>query len=254
MFRQIFWTTLFFTALCGCATAEDPVNAGETPVIAEEDSELKAVTTLTEKDDGRTVAYAVGQKIVVALASNPTTGYDWANTTVEQTLGDPLITFVKGSSSAVGAGGTTKIMWFITEGMKGKHSVTLAYQRSWEKKPTKTIHLTFDIGAPKAIALGDGDNGKTVAVKAGDNVVLALSSNATTGYKWTVTSTDKTFGYPTEIYSMSCGAVGGGGVQTFTWKTASPLNLTGSHSVALSYTRSGDKTPSKTFGFTAKIQ
>lgn len=247
MIRPIFATCLFLTAMCACATAE-------VPAVEEEDAELKAATTLTEKDDGRTVSFAVGQKIWIALASNPTTGYDWANTTTELTLGDPLITFVKGSSSAVGSGGTTKIMWFVTEGMTGKHSVTLAYQRSWEKKPTKTVHFTFNISAFPATSLSDADNGKTATVKAGGDLVLSLASNATTGYKWTVTSTDKTFGYPTESYAVVGSGVGAGGTQTFTWKTSGPLSMVGSHNVSLSYARSGDKTPAKTFGFTVKVQ
>lgn len=55
MIRPIFATCLFLTAMCACATAE-------VPAVEEEDAELKAATTLTEKDDGRTVSFAVGQK------------------------------------------------------------------------------------------------------------------------------------------------------------------------------------------------
>ena len=43
----------------GCAATEP---------AASEDADLKAATTLTEKDDGRTVSYNEGQSVIVALA------------------------------------------------------------------------------------------------------------------------------------------------------------------------------------------
>jgi inhibitor of cysteine peptidase len=106
----------------------------------------------------------------------------------------------------------------------------------------------------KSLAVTEADNGKTVTITKGQNLLLKLQSNPSTGYKWAVSSTDKTFGYPTETFVQNNdGAVGSGGVQRFTWKSSSMLNVVGSHTVKLEYKRSGEKTASKTFTFTVKV-
>jgi len=101
--------------------------------------------------------------------------------------------------------------------------------------------------------IGDNDSGKTFAIVEGQNVVLKLSSNPTTGYKWSVVSTDRTFGYPKEDFLGGNGAVGSGGTQKLTWKTKSPLSMVGAHTVKLEYKRGTSGTPAKTFTFTIEI-
>jgi inhibitor of cysteine peptidase len=108
-----------------------------------------------------------------------------------------------------------------------------------------------------SVSLTDLDNGKTVVVSEGKSVNVTLESNATTGYEWSVTSTDRTFGYPTERYvSPSSNAAGAPGKQKFTWKTKSPLSMTGKHHVVLSYARSFEKNvkPAKTFKLTIDVR
>lgn len=249
-------TVVVAVLACGaCSTdAAGTSGAGET------DDDLKQGTTLTEADDGRTVAVVEGQTVLIALASNPTTGFDWAVTSADKALGSPTIKFVKGASTAVGSGGTTKLSWLTTTGgaMVGKHAVTLGYQRSWEKKDAKTFKVTIDVRAAtaaKAVTIDDNDDGAVVVAKAGQEVVLSLASNPTTGFTWTVTSADKSFGFGSSTFKSSgSGAVGAGGTQVFTWKTTGPFSLAGTHKVALQYARAGDKTPDKTFSFAVKIQ
>src|SRR5688572_4989878 len=48
----------------------------------------------------------------------------------------------------------------------------------------------------RSLTLTEQDNGRTVTVTEGQNVVVKLQSNPSTGYKWEVASTDRTFGYP----------------------------------------------------------
>ena len=48
----------------------------------------------------------------------------------------------------------------------------------------------------ETLAVTDADNGKTVTITKGQGLLLKLQSNPTTGYKWAVSSTDRTFGYP----------------------------------------------------------
>lgn len=109
----------------------------------------------------------------------------------------------------------------------------------------------------RAMALDDDDSGKTVDVQAGQNVTVKLSSNATTGYAWKVTQTDRSFGYPKETFvKPSSGAVGAAGAQKFTWKTNSKFAL-GVHTVKLEYRRSFEPAstpPAKTFTFTVNVK
>src|SRR5687768_1448233 len=48
----------------------------------------------------------------------------------------------------------------------------------------------------KSLVLTEADNGRTITVPEGQNVVVKLASNPSTGYEWSVASTDRTFGYP----------------------------------------------------------
>ncbi len=226
--------------------------------VAENDEDLTLGTTLTEPDNGSTVAVLEGQAVLVALASNPTTGYDWAVTSTDKSLPAPTVKYVKGST-ATGGGGTTKLTWTLPSGgaAVGKHTVTLGYRRSWEAKDVKTFTFTLDVKstASKAVQLGDNDNGAVAVVKTGQNLVLTLTSNATTGYSWKVTTTDKTFGYPKEVFvAPTSGAVGAAGQQQFTWATSGPLSMVGTHKVTLKYLKSGSSTAAQTFTFSAKVQ
>jgi inhibitor of cysteine peptidase len=110
----------------------------------------------------------------------------------------------------------------------------------------------------RSLSLTDADNEKTVTVTKGQSLLVKLSANPTTGYKWSVSSTDRTFGYPAYdryLAASSNGPVGSGGIQRFTWKTNSPLNMVGSHTVKLEYKRPWEMNiaPAKTFTFTVKI-
>jgi inhibitor of cysteine peptidase len=108
----------------------------------------------------------------------------------------------------------------------------------------------------KSLAVTDADNGKTVTITKGQNLLLKLPSNPTTGYKWTVSSTDRTFGYPaTESFTANGDAVGSGGIQKFTWKTNGPFDTVGTHKVTLQYSRSWEThvAPAKTFSFSVKV-
>src|SRR5687768_10038911 len=72
----------------------------------------------------------------------------------------------------------------------------------------------------RSLSLTEKDDGKTVTVTEGQNLVVKLQSNPTTGYKWQVVSTDRTFGYPSdERFLRNTDAVGSGGLQRFSWKT-----------------------------------
>lgn len=109
----------------------------------------------------------------------------------------------------------------------------------------------------------DADDGKAFTVEIGKTVALSLSSNGSTGYKWTVVSTTKAFGYPTPregSFQESTGPhVGRGGKQNFVWKLDSPELEPGKtmHVVKLEYRRPFEpaSTPAeKKFSFRVKIK
>ena len=148
-----------------------------------------------------------------------------------------------------------------------------------EAKPGKTDNVKFDHGAPvvldpppsvkfpfklevagpkasTGVVVTEAAKGKTIKVKEGQDLTLALPGNPTTGYQWKVISTDRTFGYPTEKFSPGGPGVGSGGTSQFVWKTKNgPLSMVGKHQVTLEYARPfGARTPdTKTFSFTVDV-
>jgi inhibitor of cysteine peptidase len=114
----------------------------------------------------------------------------------------------------------------------------------------------------RSLSLTEADDGKTVTVTKGQNILVKLQANPTTGYKWVVASTDRTFGYPSSdrftqprASADTSAPVGGGGLQRLTWKTSSVLDMVGSHTVKLEYKRPWETNvaPAKAFTFTVII-
>lgn len=111
----------------------------------------------------------------------------------------------------------------------------------------------------KSLVLTEADNGRTITVPEGQNVVVKLASNPTTGYEWVVASTDRTFGYPYYkrfLPASSDGPVGSGGVQRMTWRTKGALSMVGRHEVKLEYKRPWETNgaAARTFKFVVQIK
>ena len=93
-------------------------------------------TVLTEADNGKTVRLDPQKEVIVALSSNPATGYRWEM--VEQ--GEDAAVMVvanefrpsAGSSERVGAGGVEHFRLRLRK--SGRFTVTFVYRRSWEKE------------------------------------------------------------------------------------------------------------------------
>ena len=86
----------------------------------------------TYVDERETISIGANQEFVIALDSNPTTGYNWEADYDESTL---ILVEEKYSpdekaEGLVGAGGT---QYFQFKALKtGKTEITLTYKRSWE--------------------------------------------------------------------------------------------------------------------------
>jgi inhibitor of cysteine peptidase len=122
------------------------------------------------------------------------------------------------------------------------------------------IYGPFKLDASAAVgqvAIHQIDNGRTVEVKKGENLVVALPSNPSTGYRWHVTGTPRSFGHPatTEFLpGATPRALGAGGTEQFTWKTSGMFPKVGdSGQVTMVYSRGEQGEPSQTFTFTVKV-
>ncbi len=74
------------------------------------------------------------------------------------------------------------------------------------------------------ITLTNADNGKTIQVQVGTEIMINLKENPTTGYRWAVDQTDdKVLPLQSSNYAITPGGgVGGGGTRTFTFITKQP--------------------------------
>ena len=91
-----------------------------------------AVSTYT--DPAQTINVGVNQEFMIALDSNPTTGYNWEekHDAAMLSLVDSKYEPDKKAAGLVGAGGT---QYFQFKALKtGKTEITLTYKRSWESE------------------------------------------------------------------------------------------------------------------------
>ena len=99
--------------------------------------------TVGDADAGKTVELSQGDTLVVALAGNITTGYNWEilplDPAVLQQVGVPQVT---PDSTALGAGGKIALKFQAVK--SGRAKLSLVYRRSWEKDvpPLKTFDIT----------------------------------------------------------------------------------------------------------------
>jgi predicted secreted protein len=107
--------------------------------------ELVNVVEATESVHGTTLTVQKGDLLVLELAANPTTGYDWHVTRTTRSFGYPTATFVS-ESEAAGGGGATVLTWdtsspFVSSGTTTE--IEVQYMRDWEDcPPQKTVAFT----------------------------------------------------------------------------------------------------------------
>ena len=89
----------------------------------------------TYTDSGQTIDIGVNQEFVIALGSNPTTGYDW-----EVSLDEAMLELVEktyklpeeAEHEVVGAGGVDYLRFKALKA--GETEITLVYKRTWEEE------------------------------------------------------------------------------------------------------------------------
>ena len=101
----------------------------------------------TYTDSGQTVSVGLNQEFVIALGSNPTTGYSWQESyddTMVKMVGEKIYKLGREAKQGlVGAGGTE---YFRFKALKaGKTEITLVYMRPWEKESIEQKVFKVDI-------------------------------------------------------------------------------------------------------------
>jgi inhibitor of cysteine peptidase len=99
----------------------------------------------TYSDAGETIEVKVDGEFIIALDSNPTTGYSW-----EATYDETQLELISDDYEAdetdgliTGAGGTE---YFRFKALKaGEFEITLDYQRSWEDEPSERMVFSVEV-------------------------------------------------------------------------------------------------------------
>lgn len=92
---------------------------------------------ITDANNGQQISVKQGDVITVTLVSNPTTGYSWQVTAIDNSIiiqdGEPEYNQSPGSEGLVGAGGTETFRFKVIG--SGEATLSLGYMRPWESVP-----------------------------------------------------------------------------------------------------------------------
>jgi inhibitor of cysteine peptidase len=96
---------------------------------------------ISAEDNGGQVTFEVGQTLVLTLASNPTTGYEWEVAEIDEAiLKESYHEYKADWPVLIGSGG--KDIWHFRAEAEGRTTLTLNYRRSWEEaEPIQTFSL-----------------------------------------------------------------------------------------------------------------
>jgi inhibitor of cysteine peptidase len=145
MTRKLAWlfpaavAGLFAIAFSAAACGDDDDDHGGAP------DEVQ----LSQADDGKTVTLANGGTLIVALTSNPSTGYSWAVVADEPTNleleGEPRYVPPGSTTPVVGAPGTEVFTFKAIR--TGTSKLSMAYARSFETgvEPEETFEVTVKV-------------------------------------------------------------------------------------------------------------
>lgn len=100
----------------------------------------------TYTDPGQTINIGVNQEFVIALGSNPTTGYMWQESYDQSMLELVEKTYKPGEEAKQGAVGAGGVEYFRFQALKtGRTEITLVYKRPWEEEILDQKVFTINI-------------------------------------------------------------------------------------------------------------
>jgi len=101
----------------------------------------------TYTDPGQTINIGVNKEFVIALGSNPTTGYSWQENYDESMLEFMEKTYKLGETVEEGVVGAGGVEHFRFKALKaGRTEITMAYKRPWEEEVLDQKVFTINIG------------------------------------------------------------------------------------------------------------
>ncbi len=100
----------------------------------------------TYTDSGQTIDIGVNQEFVIALGSNPTTGYGWQESYDESMLELVEKTYKLGKEAEQGVVGAGGVEYFRFKPLKaGETEITLVYKRPWEEPTPQDVTKVFTV-------------------------------------------------------------------------------------------------------------
>jgi inhibitor of cysteine peptidase len=100
----------------------------------------------TYTDSGQTIDIGTNQEFVIALGSNPTTGYSWQEGYEESMLELVEKTYKPGKEAQQGLVGAGGVEYFRFKTLKvGETEITLVYKRPWEEPTPQDVTKIFTI-------------------------------------------------------------------------------------------------------------
>jgi len=103
--------------------------------------------TITEADNGKSIEVNAGQRLLVKLRSNPSTGFDWMLSGDPAPLKLKKISHVKNSQSSTMPGSPRTTVFELSVGASGVANLTFLYRRSWEYNvpPARTFSVRVNV-------------------------------------------------------------------------------------------------------------
>ena len=100
----------------------------------------------TYTDSGQTIDSGVNQEFVIALGSNPTTGYSWQESHDENIVELVEKTYKPGKEAKQGLVGAGGVEYFRFKTLKtGETEITLVYKRPWEEPTPQDVTKAFTV-------------------------------------------------------------------------------------------------------------
>ena len=100
----------------------------------------------TYTDSGQAIDIGINQEFVIALGSNPTTGYMWQESYDENMLELVEKTYKPGKEAKQGLVGAGGVEYFRFKPLKtGETEITLVYKRPWEEPTPQDVTKVFTV-------------------------------------------------------------------------------------------------------------
>jgi inhibitor of cysteine peptidase len=223
--------------------------------LAQGCAQKQAPVVTGPRQQSKTVTTGPGEVFMIDLPSNKTTGYEWALTKPI----DTAIVTVQGNTYIAGPAKTGvdghQVFRFKTVG-RGTTLIPLEYIQPWERnKPAKSFVITVNVTTGEVSDVKKySDPGTPITNAVGQEFLIALEANPTTGYQWQLSKPlEPALKLEETSYSPEEGqVVGSGGTQYWRFEGVAP----GTATVTLNYLKPWEKdvAPAKTESFTVNVQ